>query len=115
MNRSPARVPVTWRRPGGKKPDDVVYVGRPSKWGNPFRIGQPLAAHFPGAEGIARDAAHAVALFEQHTGPAGMYELDHTALVHELRGRPLACYCPDGQPCHADVLLHRANQPDVER
>lgn len=107
----PQRVRVTWRHAGGKKPAKTVYVGRPSKWGNPFRIGQPLNEHFPNAQGTIRDAAHAVALFEQHTGPSGMYELNRDRLVRELRGRDLACYCPEGQPCHADVLLRRANQP----
>lgn len=27
----------------------------------------------------------------------------------ELAGRDLACWCPLGQPCHADVLLELAN------
>jgi Domain of unknown function (DUF4326) len=27
----------------------------------------------------------------------------------ELRSKNLACYCPLGQPCHADVLLEIAN------
>lgn len=27
----------------------------------------------------------------------------------ELRGHDLACWCPLGQPCHADVLLELAN------
>lgn len=27
----------------------------------------------------------------------------------ELAGRDLACWCPPGQPCHADVLLELAN------
>lgn len=26
-----------------------------------------------------------------------------------LRGKNLACWCPEGQPCHADVLLEVAN------
>jgi hypothetical protein len=25
-----------------------------------------------------------------------------------LRGKNLACYCPEGSPCHADVLLRLA-------
>ncbi|WP_269062108.1 DUF4326 domain-containing protein [Salipiger marinus] len=29
----------------------------------------------------------------------------------ELRGRDLACWCPDG-PCHADVLLKIANEEE---
>ncbi|ULB10701.1 DUF4326 domain-containing protein [Cereibacter azotoformans] len=27
----------------------------------------------------------------------------------QLRGRDLACWCPPGSPCHADVLLEIAN------
>ena len=30
-------------------------------------------------------------------------------LVNHLWGRDLACWCPPGQPCHADVLLELAN------
>lgn len=28
----------------------------------------------------------------------------------ELRGRDLACWCPPGCPCHADVLMRLANE-----
>lgn len=30
----------------------------------------------------------------------------------ELSGRDLACWCPLGQPCHADVLIEAANDID---
>jgi hypothetical protein len=29
-----------------------------------------------------------------------------------LRGKNLACFCPIGQPCHRQVLLHYANLGD---
>jgi hypothetical protein len=29
---------------------------------------------------------------------------------HELRGKDLACWCKEGSPCHADILLELANQ-----
>lgn len=29
--------------------------------------------------------------------------------LHELRGHDLCCWCKQGQPCHADVLLQMAN------
>ncbi|MET9311002.1 hypothetical protein ABZX12_04195 [Kribbella sp. NPDC003505] len=32
--------------------------------------------------------------------------------MHELVGRPLACTCPLGSPCHRDVLLARAELLD---
>ena len=31
------------------------------------------------------------------------------AVRAELRGRNLACWCKQGEPCHADVLLRVAN------
>jgi hypothetical protein len=30
-------------------------------------------------------------------------------VVRELKGKNLSCWCPIGQPCHADVLLKLAN------
>jgi hypothetical protein len=35
----------------------------------------------------------------------------HALIRHELRGKDLACWCPLGVPCHADVLLEIANVP----
>jgi hypothetical protein len=26
-----------------------------------------------------------------------------------IRGKDLACFCPEGQPCHGDVLIEIAN------
>ncbi|ORV13543.1 hypothetical protein AWB94_04795 [Mycolicibacterium canariasense] len=31
------------------------------------------------------------------------------AELEQLRGHDLVCWCPLGQPCHADVLLELAN------
>jgi hypothetical protein len=31
------------------------------------------------------------------------------AIQRDLRGKQLACWCPLGQPCHADVLIEVAN------
>jgi len=77
------------------KPPNGKRVTRPSRWGNPFRIGHEAA-----------DAAEAVVLFRQHLQ-------QHPALVElatrELRGFDLGCNCPLDQPCHADVWLEVAN------
>lgn len=82
------------RSPNGLK---CVYVGRPTPFGNPFRMGSPQAPK----------RGDAVRLFE-------IYIAEHPELIREakakLRGKNLACWCPcDGQPCHADVLLRIAN------
>lgn len=89
----PRRVRMTGRHPGGRKPAEVIYVGRPSRWGNPYRNAE-------------YGQARAVALYRQHLA-------EHPSLVdaarRELAGYDLACWCPPDQPCRADVLLEHAN------
>lgn len=82
------------RKKGGWRKDnpDAVVVARPSKWGNPFAVGD---------DGVP-DAETAVECFE------GMYGLIDD--LDQLRGKDLACWCPLDQPCHADILLEWANR-----
>jgi hypothetical protein len=87
------------RAKGWRKPAGAVVVSRPSKWGNPY----PVAVH-------GRDEA--VRLYRGY--------LDrHPDLVaaarSELAGRDLACWCPPGAACHADVLLAVANEEAARR
>jgi len=67
------------------------YVGRGTKWGNPFRIGW---------DGNREEV---IAKFEAwiKTKPELM------AALPELRGKVLACHCAP-LPCHANVLLKLA-------
>lgn len=112
-----------WRMPAG-----AVYVGRPSKWGNPFfhtqryyGVDEALALYRDVAEGIWNPT-----LVAHHANPRIPYddsvwwrkrlgEHPLEAMERELRGKDLACWCPlvdkDGNrvPCHADVLLELAN------
>jgi hypothetical protein len=86
-----------WRMPAG-----TVYVGRGSKYGNKYRVGDP---------GVP-DAATAVVLYENDVWVLGI----EPEIQADLRGRDLACWCPLDQPCHADVLLRVANrQPEGAR
>jgi hypothetical protein len=80
------------RSKGWRMPENTVSVTRPGKWGNPFEVGPELSA------------AEAVRLFEENILPG--------LPVHELRGKNLACFCPLGSPCHADLLLRSANAED---
>ena len=99
---APKRIQLK-RTKGWRKPEGTIVVARPSKWGNPFRVGGP--AHCDGAVTTVRDRAHAVDLYRR-------WIIDQEWLLEsipDLRGRDLACWCPLGQPCHADVLLERAN------
>lgn len=70
-----------------------VYIGRPSKWGNPFKIGDEYTRE----EAIQK---HAEWIMTQD-------ELLED--LHELRGKVLGCYCKP-EICHGDILLKLANQ-----
>ncbi|WP_404474785.1 DUF4326 domain-containing protein [Microbacterium aerolatum] len=110
---APKRIQLS-RRKGWRKPENTIVVARPSKWGNPWRVGRsPLSGHLLGCHDSMRSAReHVVELFEMHIGPLGLYEYDADTLARlrtELAGKNLACWCPLDQPCHADVLLELAN------
>lgn len=72
---------------------NAVIVARPSKWGNPFRVGR---------DGDAHDC---VAQFRRNC-EGSFNEEDRRALA----GKNLACWCGIGLPCHAEVLLELANK-----
>ena len=95
------------RTKGWKMPENTIYVGRPSKWGNPFYIGEPSPEVDKGLFYAAQDAAEAVNKFRQLCIKKEFaYPVDD---IEELRGKNLACWCSLDQPCHADVLLEEAN------
>jgi hypothetical protein len=84
------------RSRGWRLPPNARSVAYPTKWANPYRP----------AERSAEANAAAVGQYRAHlsTRP-DLIELAHT----ELAGRDLACWCPPGLPCHADVLLELVN------
>ena len=89
------------RTKGWRAPEGAVYVGRGSKWGNPWRVKDGMSAR--GAVWRYRDAV---------TGRLpGVWPWHPTIdeIRADLAGRNLMCWCPLGQPCHADVLLEIAN------
>ncbi len=95
---APVRLQVS-RRPGARLPVGAVYVGRPGRWGNPY----PRREHGTRAVELFR----ALVLADRAGARPGYPSL--ADIRRELAGRPLACWCPPGQPCHADVLLELAN------
>lgn len=82
-----------------KEPFDV-YVGRPSKWGNPF-------THRPRsiAEVKVASREETIACYEEwlRQNPSIIEDIKR-----ELRGKVLGCWCHP-RPCHADVLAKIAN------
>lgn len=79
---------------GWRMPEDAVYVGRPTKWGNPHRFG-------------GRDLCVRRYKATLSTNPWTFPTRED--ICTELRGKNLCCWCPLDKPCHADVLLEIAN------
>ena len=78
-------------------PEGAVYVGRPTRWGNPYKVSK------------TQSAAECVRLYR------AMW-LDYIVrgydvhIKRDLGGKDLACFCPLDRPCHADVLIELANK-----
>lgn len=93
------------RTKGWKMPPNTVYVGRPTKWGNPYRIEDKRCTKKEGAK--LATCLFSLKLENINLKTGGIVYKD---LKKELRGKNLACFCPLDQPCHADVLLKLANR-----
>lgn len=123
------------RTKGWKMPENTVFVGRGSLWGNPFVVGEASGCQFldggdprPLIPALSREQA--IKFYEDLLGGylcPEMHPHGHQWSVrfHQkikgthpaewarsvLRGKSLACFCPLDSPCHADVLLEIANSP----
>ncbi len=72
-----------------------VYIGRPSKWGNPF-------SHKKGTK-----AEYRVENLQESLDSYREYILKSPLLLkdlHELEGKVLGCWCKPS-PCHGDILV----------
>lgn len=81
-------------------PENTVYVGRPSVFGNPFSL-EHFTPEFALAEFRAWISCKTVNRWPHLTE-------DRERLLAELpklRDKDVACWCPLDKPCHADVLL----------
>ena len=106
------------RTTGYRMPEGAIYVGRPSRWENPFTValmGQQgavdafvvhLATYFGWRGRAIARAFH----------PLPVESTEFRDWLAPLRGHDLACWCPledehgNRVPCHADVLLELANR-----
>ena len=118
-----------------KMPSNTVYVGRPSKWGNPFIPSECREACFIGTDRqiilrcVEAFRTWLLTPFWRENWDGQESENARNAMLSglpELPGKNLACWCPtcdrhkdgkpfdedcpDCQPCHADVLGREANK-----
>jgi hypothetical protein len=106
-------------------PEGAVYVGRPTKFGNPWSVEGYFDAGYSGSTDDAVAAclenyrAWMTRSVSSWSGdiPTGPLKALGRPMVYneppdvsELRGKDLACWCPLDQQCHADVLLELANR-----
>ena len=110
------------RTKGWKMPENATYVGRPTKWGNPFKltpdgwilyykqgklIGSPWC-YWSATGGF--ETKDIVELYGHWLD--GKLQKDHPYLptppsIEELKGKDLACFCSLSSPCHVDAILER--------
>lgn len=73
------------------KTDDYdIYIGRPSKWGNPFKVG---------ADGTRKECIEKYRKWLQEPEQKHLLESLDT-----LENKVLGCHCKP-QACHGDVLI----------
>jgi hypothetical protein len=105
------------RTKGWRMPPNTVYVGRPTKWGNPWtpaNVSKVVIVKQPNApqqfeSGGTATVAECVVYYREDILD-GSIGLSAEEIQNELRGKDLACWCPLDKPCHADVLLELANK-----
>lgn len=68
---------------------NAVYVGRPSKWGNPFKVGD-------------YGRVECLRLYEAWLKKQLR---EDPSFLRELAGKDLVCWCPLDKSCHADILI----------
>jgi hypothetical protein len=81
-----------------KHSDYDVYIGRPSKWGNPFKT-----RDYPRGEAIRKYS-------EWIRNSEEASELRES--IHELKGKTLGCWCKP-EKCHGDVLVNILEYEDI--
>lgn len=83
-------MPKVWNQ-NSPFPSGAVYIGRPSKWGNPFKAG------------VHGTRSEVIRMYRDYLFKSGLIND-----IHELKGCHLVCYCKP-KACHGDVLIELAN------
>lgn len=97
-------------------PEGVIYVGRPTRWGNPFVAGGrirlaaielSIASEHPPVEVLVHNSLEAIAWYRVWALRMIRVYRDKWQMdwLEGLPGHDLACWCPLDKPCHVDVLL----------
>lgn len=88
----------------GRRP---VYVGRPTRWANPWTVAEEQGGWTVTWTAVGGTPA-AVDLYRESLA----VNPDLARRAWQLAGRNLMCWCALELPCHADVLLAATPGPD---
>jgi hypothetical protein len=78
---------------GWRKPPGAIYIGRGTKYGNPFHWKDSSKEE---AQDLFKQALPGVIA-------SGIVNLE------PLRGKVIMCYCSESDPCHGDVIIEYLN------
>lgn len=111
------------RTKGWRNPPNTVYVGRGTKFGNPFRLSADgtieayttIGGWETWSFGNGFKASDIVTLYEDWVKGEFRNTLlplppKPSDILLSLRGKNLSCFCSLSAPCHADVLLKMAKE-----
>jgi hypothetical protein len=71
---------------GWRMPPNTVYVGRPTRWGNPY----------------PKYWFDSLSFYREWL----KFQIsDNPDFLKPLEGKDLACWCPPADKCHADIIL----------
>jgi predicted NAD-dependent protein-ADP-ribosyltransferase YbiA (DUF1768 family) len=97
---TPPGLPVVHNKHANTAPETAVYIGRPTKWGNPFSHQAETSAKW---KCQTRDEA-----VEKYADWV-VQQPELMKSLHELKGKDLVCWCAP-KKCHGDILLKLANK-----
>jgi hypothetical protein len=80
------RVQIRYFKPD---PPNTKRVARPSRWGNPYKVG----------DYTLEESLRLYRIALENTLD------DNPTFLNPLKGFNLGCYCKEGAPCHGDILL----------
>ena len=80
-----------------KIPEDAVYIGRPSIFGNPYIVG---------IDGSRTE------VIEKYRRYLALNNSLREEVIKQLKGKDLVCWCSP-KPCHGDVLIEIANNENI--
>ena len=100
-------------------PENSIYVGRPTKYGNPFKLISGMMFYFSVNRSVFSpwiiydhaksdyEPSDMVYFYEMWitgklTTEIGLPEVPN---IEDLRGKDLACWCAPTHYCHADILI----------